>query len=432
MKTLYVDNFHGFKNQYIPLKDVNFFVGENSTGKTSILNLIYLLSLPDFWSRQEFNANDIQLGNFDDVISMNSMKKYFRFGIINTDSESKENFTFLLTFKNQEGSPVISEYNYLFNDIEVKIIFLTNNRIKYKMSTIKVDNNQKKGIAEIFTKWTIDKDESGFKEYNKNKNKNKILLKDRDLLFIPYILEREEKCGDGKKLHFRFPEFFGKIDWIAPVRTKPKRTYDQIVLNQTSEGEHTPYVIKKILSSGKGSKRFKVFIKKFGKESSLFDNLHITKYGKSISSPFALDIILDDKTLNINNVGYGVSQCMPVLVDLFIKHAGSWFAIQQPEIHLHPKAQASIGDYFFECAAKENKKFFIETHSDFIIDRFRLNYKNKDKGHVESQVLFFERNKTGNNIHSIDIDSNGEYSIEQPSAFREFFIREELNLLEIR
>ncbi len=54
LPTLYIDNFRGFDDTYIPLKEVNFFVGENSTGKTSILSLINLLYDYSFWLRPDF------------------------------------------------------------------------------------------------------------------------------------------------------------------------------------------------------------------------------------------------------------------------------------------------------------------------------------------------------------------------------------------
>src|SRR6266436_9344091 len=102
-------------------------------------------------------------------------------------------------------------------------------------------------------------------------------------------------------------------------------------------------------------------------------------------------LVLDDKALNLSTVGYGVSQSLPVLTEVFLRPHGSWFAIQQPEVHLHPKAQAALGDVFFEMATVEHKRFLVETHSDFAIDRFRMNYRKADSKKPNSQILFFER-----------------------------------------
>ncbi|MBF0473108.1 MAG: AAA family ATPase, partial [Nitrospirae bacterium] len=69
MKYLYLDNFRGFKKTYIPIKDINFLVGENSTGKTSILGLIKKISQKNFLSELSFNLDELNIRLFDDVIN---------------------------------------------------------------------------------------------------------------------------------------------------------------------------------------------------------------------------------------------------------------------------------------------------------------------------------------------------------------------------
>jgi predicted ATPase len=111
----------------------------------------------------------------------------------------------------------------------------------------------------------------------------------------------------------------------------------------------------------------------------------------------------------------------------------TWFAIQQPEVHIHPKGQAALGELFFAINQQENKSFIIETHSDFIVDRYRLAVRKHNKtakNKVENaQVLFFERTENGNVVHHLPIDEHGDYPDNQPAAFRDFFIREELEML---
>jgi predicted ATPase len=143
-----------------------------------------------------------------------------------------------------------------------------------------------------------------------------------------------------------------------------------------------------------------------------------------------LDIVLNGKELSINNVGYGVSQALPIIVELFSRGRGTNYAVQQPEVHLHPRAQAALGDVFFSLATIEAKRFFIETHSDYTIDRYRANFR-KDNIQTKppSQILFFERNSSGNFIHPIKIDENGDISASQPDSYRDFFIREQMSNL---
>ena len=108
----------------------------------------------------------------------------------------------------------------------------------------------------------------------------------------------------------------------------------------------------------------------------------------------------------------------------------STLVIQQPEVHLHPKAQAALGEFIYNIHIFEKQNFLIETHSEYLINRFRIiSSKNKEKN-IDSQVIFFERTDKGNKIHVIEIH-NGQYSENQPASFSDFFIKEELKLLEI-
>jgi len=106
------------------------------------------------------------------------------------------------------------------------------------------------------------------------------------------------------------------------------------------------------------------------------------------------------------------------------------YALQQPEVHLHPRAQAALGEVILELAAEYGAGFFIETHSDYLIDRFRLRLHEKDPTpSLSSQVLYFEREDGMNKVHAIPILSDGRYDESQPEGFRSFFIHEQLSLL---
>ena len=102
-------------------------------------------------------------------------------------------------------------------------------------------------------------------------------------------------------------------------------------------------------------------------------------------------------------------------------------------MHLHPKAQASLGAYFYHVSKTDEKSFLIETHSDFLIDRYRREYAlDKEKKDSPAQVLFFKRNTKGKNeMHVIEIEPDGSYSANQPKEFREFFINEGIEMLNL-
>jgi hypothetical protein len=240
---------------------------------------------------------------------------------------------------------------------------------------------------------------------------------------------REKLQSQKAKKSFSFPMApWRGLVWLAPIRSKPRRTYDEFRLEFSSEGDHTPYVIRRTLETKKEADRFQRFMDRIGKESGLFERIEVRKYGRSATSPFELNVVLNKRSLSVSNVGYGVSQALPVVVELFIRPRDTWFAVQQPEVHLHPRAQAAIGDVLFQLALEEEKKFFVETHSDFTIDRFRLGFRGA-KQVPSAQILFFQRTASGNRVTPIAIDRDGNLPDDQPQEYRDFFICEQLRLV---
>jgi AAA ATPase domain len=81
-KYLFLDNYRGFSNVIVPLVDVNFLVGENSSGKTSVLGLLRILSNPSLFMGEVFGSTDgVQFGHFNEVVSAHATdRSYFRVG----------------------------------------------------------------------------------------------------------------------------------------------------------------------------------------------------------------------------------------------------------------------------------------------------------------------------------------------------------------
>ncbi len=441
MQTLYVDNFRGFSNLFIPLKDVNFFVGENSTGKTSILSILSLLSNNQFWYEQSFNNSEVQLGNFKDIISVDSQNKSnFKIGLIDVEKNPKHTSSFLIVFSEREGQPYVTRLHSIIEGKEVTIYI--SKKIEYNFTLRKDFKNDMSYLQKLMKEWEKSKTPpKGLRVI-----KSEISVKAGGLLYIAMSVEQdilrnrdfnkrrvgfEDAHGVGLN-HIIIRHRFSPIIWLAPIRSTPKRTYDDYRSEFSSDGKHIPYLIKKILGETSEANRFSDFVKKFGIDSGLMESLSIEKYGKDeYISPFSLLVKLNNAKFNLKFVGYGVSQILPVLVEIFHRTKGSRYSIQQPEVHLHPRAQAAMGKVIYDMALRDNKKFYIETHSDFMIDRFRT-YLKRETQSVNSQVLFFYRKEHFNIIAPINIDADGQYDLNQPKEFREFFINEELTNLGIR
>ena len=430
MKYLYMDNYRGFQDTFVPISDVNFLVGENSTGKTSLLYLTHLLSTPRFWFEQTFNDTEVQLGTYGDIVSVGSNKKDdFVIGFI---EERKNSISaVMINFIEFEGQPIVNRF-YRFIDTNELKLTIKDDATYYSLNSLEVKSFE--SFKKYFYLW---KNESSIKNYKLIEVKFPFPHRKAFLFLTTLILNKIDKPDDKNSLKhelpFELPVFSQDLAWIAPIRSKPKRTYDELKFDFSPEGEHTPYLIRKILANKTGNAKFLNYITTYGNNSGLFDSIDIIEFGNKAqpSSPFSLNIKVKDAILNILNVGYGISQILPVIVELFYRSENCMFAIQQPEVHLHPKAQAALGNTIFSLSNIEKKKFLIETHSDYLINRFRLNVRD-NKSKIKSQVLYFEKNGNFNTVFPIEIDCDGEYSTDQPESFREFFIKEELDILGLK
>jgi hypothetical protein len=431
MNLIYLDNFRGFSNCIVPLKDVNFFVGENSTGKSSFLSLVYLLSNHRFWFSQDFEVADCcDLGGFRDIVSTASKSKsQFVIGLIDIEDKVKLksicNFT-LMSFKNKDGVPVLRRY-IRNQDNKLMVFAYQQKKTRYKIleyeqspRSIKDNLNHMKSVLDEELS-----SQKGLRDLPHEKLNNAPVS-----FIISFLQSTDKKIRSGEfKFSFTVP-FNTDITWFAPIRTKPKRTYDGFKLNFSPEGDHTPYILKKAISTKERGIKFASLLSKFGESSGLFKSVDAHSFGKDPSAPFEVQVRLAERPINISNVGYGVSQVLPLVVDMLIRPKGHIFAIQQPEVHLHPKAQAALGEMIHFLATEEKHRYYIETHSDYLIDRFRLGVKNS-KNLIHSQVLFFERVGMYNKQYSLPIDADGKYPVKQPKNFRNFFINEEIQLLEL-
>lgn len=423
--SVYIDNFRGFKNALIPINQVNFLVGENSTGKTSFLKLIEIFSNVSFWLFEpRFGVPGTPQDHFLDLVSASSSsKKNFTVGAIEVaDEENETSFGMLVTYANFDGRPVLSRVSIIDGNSVRTVdgkLWRQNKGEKYKFRVTSLPDSDP--LTQFDHIVDAHKAPSAFS--------NRTISEERERM--PLFMRFEKELFDGKEISERGAKapspFMSDFVELAPIRTVPKRTYDTPQTEFSPEGQHTPYVIKKQLANKNMADSFREFLERAGDSSGLFKSVSVKQYGKGSQAPFEMKVVLGSTALSLQNVGYGVSQALPVIVEMFVRPHETAFTIQQPEVHLHPRAQATFGDLIAELSRAEKKKFFVETHSDFTIDRFRLNVRKS--GHIPSQLLFFERQNEENRATSIKILPNGDMDANQPDAYRSFFFNESLALL---
>ena len=262
----------------------------------------------------------------------------------------------------------------------------------------------------------------------------------RQLLDLDEVHGRLDKLGDGQDIpseqdltklsrllraFYMFPrreEPFAS----APIRSSPRRTYDTNRLMPDPEGAYVPTYFASINFRDQGQwKRLKSKLEEFGRDSGLFHEIGVKQLGDMEGGPFQLEVRKYGKKKgrkrNLIDVGYGVSQVLPVIAELFRPDGPPMFLFQQPEVHLHPSAQAALGSLFCETATT-GRQVIVETHSDYILDRILLDIRDKrtELKAEEVSILYFEREDQDVSIHSIRIDAEGKV-LDTPESYRNFF-----------
>ena len=425
----------------IPLRPLTIVVGENSSGKSTILGAVAALSNSErFPGQAGFNTPPFSFGGFSEIASMRRGGQARSFGIgyiLDTNAHPEGGFLSVLArYRDDSGRPVIASL-----DVETRSTSL---HLKHFMSSgnvkLSVSYEVRPSDAEVarrtfhhrgspplpLSELTIDSLFAFVVGMVRQKEAEKSLHRG----------ERQRDVGAQSPLALfeaarplltvgrDGAAAWGTVKSLAPVRTKPQRTYDVTDDLYTPEGEHIPYRLRgearrsKVLAS----------LDDFGVASGLFDFIRIKRLGSQSSSPFQVLVGLAGEPVNLANVGYGVSQSLPVITETLLTKERSTLLVQQPEVHLHPRAQAALGTFFTRAAASGVSRIIIETHSDYLLDRVRQEVAAGTIAPHDVAILFTERSGLNATVHQIELDKTGNV-LGAPPSYRAFFVDEELRLL---
>lgn len=147
--------------------------------------------------------------------------------------------------------------------------------------------------------------------------------------------------------------------------------------------------------------------------------------GNSFSIKYGYSSTGEDKpldNLSAENIGYGISYTLPVIVALLSAQPGSLVIIENPEAHLHPAGQSELAK-LITMVASNNVQVIVETHRDHIISGIQLACKSFEKDQKsgisrEEVAIFYFRNDSKNRLHidPISIEKSGALT-HQPKGF---------------
>ena len=413
----------GSEEQSARLAPLTLLVGPNSTGKTSFLALIRALWDVAFRDAvPNFREEPFDLGSFDEIAYSRGGRHaasqcfFASFTQCAPLAANEDVISFATKFINRQTAPfpIIRDYG----DNRVAVRMPTAHTVDEEPATYRIGEGHWRPLGENAV--------VGFSGLAPVEALERSSItandSDQDALQRFFGLVRSRK------------NFIPRPYANAPTRSRPLRTYNPSLLARDSEGDHVASLMAYLSRNDEHHwANLKGRVEEFGSESELFDEIKVRSFGTSDGDPFQIQVRKYGGSKsrrrkgpwhNLIDVGYGVSQVLPMLIELLRLDGRFMFLLQQPEVHLHPQAQAALGTLFCQVAAGD-RQLIIETHSDYIIDRVRMDVRDGTTGlkPEDVSILYFEPGDLAVKIHSIRIDKAGNV-LDAPEGYRQFFTDE--------
>ena len=426
------------------LRPITLLVGENSTGKTTFLGCYGALfrMLSPFGMLDElldFNQEPFAMGSFRDIVRSrrgpSGRINEFQIGFaLETQHSGRAYDRLTATFREEGSQPTIWCVRFRFSSGS----FLELRRNDDGGTTIQIPGGalhkmhvpfEMVGFSLLAPIFVGDFEDFG-------------ALPDLKPVF-EYLRSIRSPIGGGKHRSSSRRDALAMLNFpdlipVAPLRSKPTRTYDPVREAASPEGEHIPMLMMRLDRMDKDHwDSLHDDLVEFGSDAGLFSDIKVRRHGKQMSDPFQLQVkVRSGPYANIVDVGYGISQSLPILVDIMAANdrpsrqnrRERTFLLQQPEVHLHPRGQAQLASLFIKAFKKRGNRFLIETHSDYIVDRVRISVRQGLLKPDDVSILYFEPNGNAVDIHNMDLDDDGNLE-GAPPGYREFFLRETDQLL---
>jgi predicted ATPase len=113
-----------------------------------------------------------------------------------------------------------------------------------------------------------------------------------------------------------------------------------------------------------------------------------------------------DRDLDLTQVGVGVSQVLPVVVQTLLTPTGGLLLLEQPELHLHPAVQSRLVSFLLACAS-EGRQIICETHSEYLVSALRILIGERRERIPAAKVYFASRDGANSHLEEVRIDSEG-------------------------
>lgn len=433
----------GFKcfteNTTVDFSKITLLTGENSSGKSSLIYGILCALQSNFPLHLSPNGDYVNMGDFREMAFGheidNSIEMTFKFGIPD-DSYNVE------THWKANPKNIMPEISYLkikTNNLNLEIIknqkYILN--AQFDLNSISGKNEAK--LIEMVTSFVDSLTSADLVPASKTSQsqnaKEKFSFKDVKDLSFKDLEELEKKLVETKNIQVKiwinsianyFKLLEKNMNYISSFRLQPERTYYQKTNTDIKVRKHGDNTVDQILEwRSNRSVEFKELVGAL-RDLKLLNLVTMRKFSGGRFEP-RIEIRSGGVWASLADVGFGISQFLPIIVADLQLPKGSTLLVSQPEIHLHPSVQADMGDYFVGQVKKKDKRYILETHSEYLMNRIRKSIVKGTLKEEDVSVYYFENIAKGTRLHRINFTKDGEIK----NAPKGFFETYQMEIMDI-
>jgi predicted ATPase len=393
------------------------FFGTNSSGKTAILQFLLML-------KQTVESNDQS-----QILNFGNEHSYVDLGTINAFIHRHElpaQMRFRLSWRQNPylSAPQVPVGEYVDDRLELKIpIFGSVDQLTFS-ATIQFERDAI-GLGEFSysyltkasqtSKVTVVRQNNGYRLKSKgviqsvNPPIRKMTESVKAYGFPSSVRSEGTSEVSWRGLQTAFEQGFQHLYYLGPIRDYPKRFYSWSGEKPQDVGRRGENTIAALLTARKQDPEIEIKIAHWLKEMGLIDD-------------FKVDLIAPEQRLYqasvriapggtycpITDVGFGVSQILPVLVLCYYVPKGSTIIFEQPEIHLHPSAQQKLADVFIDVIKHRELQIIIESHSEHLLHRLQRRIAETELALDQAALYFCQMENDGaSSLTSLELDEFG-------------------------
>lgn len=442
-RSLTLRNFRGFKKEdKIPLRPLTFLVGPNSAGKSSLFDALLVLAQSDFGNplgttgRPVWSGPLVDLGSYKDAVYWHNVSFGMMIGV-----EYHPGSIRLFPAEPTEFGPIALEYRMrhhkanpegMLTSIDIRDIE-SGERFGVGWSGARA---RRVVLSIRGSKHTLGEEEVG-SLFWRTQDWAASLLHPTSAQAARTVKNktawrRLARFVSAPDLHF----FTKCTDRVASGRSGPQRSYPfpSSVDDRTSAkvsglfDRVDPGLVEEMQRNGGGKKARSKGLAEVLKDLDIARDISQTQI-----SPYHSAILLTDSQSHVKShlidVGYGTSQVLPVVAACLNGRPGP-LLVEQPEIHLHPKAQGVIAELL--CRTSMQRQVIVETHAVHMINRARIMIAKGELNADDVIVNFVSRDRTGSHIHTIPLLPNGDFGAEWPDGFFDERYQDTMNLMRLK